>query len=96
MTFPLPTELFTGFMYQVIDAVAVTAEATADLDSLTVGMVCVRNLQVFELNEYIYFSMKYKISFCINSFSNFACLDCVCCRYLINDASLVPHASYYI
>ena len=36
----------SGFMYQVTDICAVTAGATAELDALTVGMVCVRILQV--------------------------------------------------
>jgi hypothetical protein len=34
-----------NMMYHVVDIYAVTAEATADLDELTVGMVCIRNLQ---------------------------------------------------
>lgn len=34
-----------GCMYQVVDCTAVTAAATADLDALTVGMVCVRILE---------------------------------------------------
>ncbi len=34
-----------GIMYQVIDVCVASAEATEDLDALTVGMVCVRNLQ---------------------------------------------------
>jgi hypothetical protein len=33
-------------LYQVVDIVAASAEATADFDALTVGMVCLRNLQV--------------------------------------------------
>ena len=32
-------------MYQLVDAAAVTSPATAELDALTVGMVCVRILQ---------------------------------------------------
>lgn len=34
-----------GCMYQVIDAVVVSAEPTEELDAVTVGMVCVRNVQ---------------------------------------------------
>ena len=34
-----------GNMYQVLDIQTVTAMPTEDLDSLTIGMVCVRNLQ---------------------------------------------------
>ena len=41
-----------GCLYQVIDLVITTAEPTEDLDAITVGMVCVRNLQV-GLNERI-------------------------------------------
>jgi hypothetical protein len=37
--------LTLGFMYQVVDVAQVTAAATAELDALTVGMVCVRILQ---------------------------------------------------
>jgi hypothetical protein len=37
-----------GCIYQVIDMEVVTAYATEDLDRLTVGMVCVRNLQKSE------------------------------------------------
>ena len=33
-------------MYEVIDACVATAEPTEELDAVTVGMVCVRNLQV--------------------------------------------------
>ena len=33
-------------MYQVIDACVATAEPTEELDAVTVGMVCVRNIQV--------------------------------------------------
>lgn len=32
-------------MYQIVDAVAATAEATETYDAMVVGMVCVRNLQ---------------------------------------------------
>ena len=33
-------------MYQVIDVCVANAEATEDWDALTIGMVCVRNIQV--------------------------------------------------
>jgi hypothetical protein len=33
-------------MYQVVDLCVTTAEPTEDFDALTVGMICVRNLQV--------------------------------------------------
>ena len=33
-------------MYQVIDICIASAEPTEDLDALTVGMICVKNLQV--------------------------------------------------
>jgi hypothetical protein len=32
-------------MYQIVDAVAATAEATEVFDALVVGMICVRSLQ---------------------------------------------------
>mmetsp|Transcript_32355 Transcript_32355/g.54541 ORF Transcript_32355/g.54541 Transcript_32355/m.54541 type:complete len:832 (+) Transcript_32355:47-2542(+) len=37
--------LVLGTMYQVMDVCISSAEPTADLDAITVGMVCVRNLQ---------------------------------------------------
>ena len=37
-----------GVMYQIMDAMTVTNAATAEMDTLTVGMVCVRNLQADE------------------------------------------------
>lgn len=35
-----------GCAYQVVDVCITSAEPTADLDAITLGMVCVRNLQV--------------------------------------------------
>jgi hypothetical protein len=35
-----------GQLYQVVDICTTSAEPTEDLDALTVGMVCIRNLQV--------------------------------------------------
>lgn len=39
-----------GYMYQVVDVVIATAEATETLNAVTVGMVCLRNLQVLILS----------------------------------------------
>lgn len=36
-----------GKLYQVVDIVVTNAESTEDFDALTIGMVCIRNLQVF-------------------------------------------------
>lgn len=42
-----------GKMYQIVDICVVTADPTEDYDALTVGMICVRNLQVsFFLLQY--------------------------------------------
>lgn len=38
--------LWLGCLYQVVDVVIASAEPTEDLDAITVGMVCIRNLQV--------------------------------------------------
>ena len=35
-----------GSMYQIIDICITSAEPTEDLDALTIGMICVKNLQV--------------------------------------------------
>ena len=35
-----------GYIYQVVDVCVAAAEATSDLDSIEVGLICVRNLQV--------------------------------------------------
>ena len=33
-------------MYQVVDACVASAEPTEELDAVTVGMICIRNVQV--------------------------------------------------
>jgi hypothetical protein len=38
-----------GCLYQVVDVVIASAEPTEDLDAITVGMVCIRNLQVLQI-----------------------------------------------
>ena len=35
-----------GSMYQIVDICIASAEPTEDLDALTIGMICVKNLQV--------------------------------------------------
>ena len=41
------TNIFdTGHMYQIVDACVASAEPTEELDAVTVGMICVRNVQV--------------------------------------------------
>lgn len=50
--FTVPYVLFhvviLGKLYQIVDICAASAEPTEDFDALTVGMICVRNLQVSE------------------------------------------------
>ena len=35
-----------GYMYQIVATAVASAEATENLNALTVGMICVRNLQI--------------------------------------------------
>ena len=52
------SDLISGIMYQVIDICIASAEPTEDLDALTVGMICVKNLQVkLLLNYWLAFSL---------------------------------------
>jgi len=43
--------LTIGMMYQVYDMVIANAEPTEEFDALTIGMVCVRNLQVCMIHD---------------------------------------------
>ena len=45
-----------GSMYQIIDICITSAEPTEDLDALTIGMICVKNLQVTK-NKFNSFSI---------------------------------------